>query len=64
MLSENDVLKYFWVYVLSTTFFVSNRMLITFISKFIPYEIFKERQQNISHLRIFGNKCFVINNGK
>ena len=29
-----------------------------------PYELYKGRKPNISHLRIFGSKCYVHNNGK
>jgi len=29
-----------------------------------PYELFKGRKPNIMHLRIFGCKCYVHNNGK
>jgi len=29
-----------------------------------PYELFKGRKLNIMHLRIFGCKCYVHNNGK
>jgi len=29
-----------------------------------PYELFKRRKPNISHLRVFGCKCFILNNGK
>ena len=29
-----------------------------------PYELFKGRKLNIMHLRIFGCKCYVYNNGK
>jgi len=29
-----------------------------------PYELFKSRKPNIMHLRNFGYKCFVHNNGK
>jgi len=29
-----------------------------------PYELYKARKPNISHLRVFGCKCFVLNNGK
>jgi len=28
-----------------------------------PYELFKGRKPNIMHLRIFGCKCYVYNNG-
>ena len=29
-----------------------------------PYELYKDRKPNISHLRSFGCKCFILNNGK
>lgn len=28
------------------------------------YELLKGRKSNISHMRVFGCKCFVLNNGK
>jgi len=28
------------------------------------YELFKGRKPNISHLKVFGCKCFILNNGK
>ena len=34
------------------------------ILKKIPYELWKCRKSNISHLRAFGYKCFVLNNNK
>jgi len=41
-----------------------NRILIRPILKKTPYELFKERKPNISHLRVFSCKCFILNNGK
>ena len=41
-----------------------NRVLIRLILKKTPYELYKGRKPNISHLRVFGFKCFVLNNGK
>ena len=41
-----------------------NRALIRAILKKTPYELYKERKPNISHLHVFGCKCFVLNNGK
>jgi len=29
-----------------------------------PYELYKGRKPNISHLRVFGCKCFILKNGK
>lgn len=30
----------------------------------MPYELYKERNTNTSHLYVFGFKCFIINNVK
>ena len=39
-------------------------MLIRPILKKTPYELFEGRKPNISHLKVFGSKCFILNNGK
>jgi len=41
-----------------------NRVVIWPIVKKTPYELFKGRKLNISHLKVFGYKCFILNNGK
>ena len=38
--------------------------LIRPIFKKTPYELYNGRKPNISHLHVFGCKCFVLNNGK
>jgi len=48
----------------STACYVLNRVLIRPILKKTPYELFKGRKLNISHLRVFGYKCFILNNDK
>jgi len=64
MLNENNLPKYFWVDAVSTACYVLNRVIIRPILKLTPYELFKGRKPTISHLKIFGCKCFVLNNGK
>ena len=39
-------------------------MLIRHILKKTPYELYKGKKPNISYLRVFGCKCFILNNGK
>ena len=39
-------------------------MLIIPILKRTPYELFRGRKPNLSHLKVFGCKCFILNNGK
>ena len=64
MLSESSLPKYFWVDAVSTSCYVMNRVLIRSILNKTPYELFNGRKPNISHLRVFGCSCFVLNNGK
>ena len=64
MLSESSLPKYFWADVVSTSCCVMNRVLIRSILKKMPYELFNGRKPNISHLKVFGCSCFVLNNGK
>jgi len=48
----------------TTACYVLNRVLIRSILKKTPYEIFKGRNPVLSHLKVFGCKCFILNNGK
>jgi len=57
-------LNTFWADALNTACFVLSRVLIRPILNKTPYEFFKGRKPNISHLRVFVCKCFILNNGK
>jgi len=39
-------------------------VLIRPILKKTPYELFRGRKLNLSHLKVFGYKCFILKNGK
>jgi len=64
LLNETNLPKYFWADVVNTTCYVLNRVLIQPILKKTPYKFFKRRKPNISHLRVFDCKSFILNNGK
>jgi len=64
MLNESNLPKYFWVDVVYTASYVLNRTLIRSILKKTPSELYRGRKPSISHLRVFGCKCFILNNGK
>jgi len=64
MLNESKLPKYFWADAVYTAAYVLNRILIRPILKKNPYELYNGRKPSVSHLRVFGCKCFVLNNGK
>jgi len=64
MLNENSLPKYFWADVVNTAYYVLNGVLIRLILKKITYELFNGRRLVLSHLKVFGCKCFILNNGK
>jgi len=64
LLNETNLPKYFWTDAMNTTCYAVNRVLIRPILKKTPYELFKGRKLNVSHFRVFGCKCFILNNGK
>ena len=41
-----------------------NHVFIRPIRKHAPYELYKGRKPNTSHLYVFGNTCFVLNSRK
>nr|KYP31467.1 Copia protein [Cajanus cajan] len=64
MLNETKLPKYFRADAINTACHVLNKVLIQPILKKTPYEIYNGRKPNISYFRVFGCKCFVLNNGK
>ena len=64
MLCENNLLKYFWGEAINTTCYAINRVSIRSLLSKTPYKLYKGRKSNISQLRSFGCKCFILNNGK
>jgi len=65
MLNENSLLpKYFGADAVNIACYILNRVLIRPILKKTLYELFKGRRPLLSHLKVFGCKCFILNNGK
>ena len=64
MLNENSLPNYFWADVVNTACYVLNRVLIRPILKKTPYKLFKGRMPVLNHLKVFGCKFFILNNGK
>ena len=64
ILNDSALPKCFWADVVSTACYVMNRVLIRPMLKKTPYELLNGRKPNIGHLKFFGCKCYILNNGK
>jgi len=64
ILSESSLPKCFWADAVSTTCYVMNQVLIRPILKKTPYELLNGRKPHIGHLKVFGWKCYILNNGQ
>ncbi|XP_015162449.1 uncharacterized protein [Solanum tuberosum] len=64
MLIDSGLAINFWSEVVNTTCYVTNRCLMRSVLKKTPYELLNGRKPSLSHLKAFGCKCVVLNNGK
>ena len=64
IMNDSWLPKCFWADVVSTACYVMNRVLIKPILKKTPYELLNGRKPNIGHLKVFGCKRYILNNGK
>ncbi|CAM8889644.1 unnamed protein product [Rhodiola kirilowii] len=64
MLIESRLARSFWAEAMNAACYVLNRCYLRPILNKTPYELLKGRKPNILHLRVFGSKCYVHNNGK
>ena len=44
--------------------YIVNRVMVRPILKKTPYELFKGKKPNLSHFKVFGCICYILNNGK
>jgi len=64
MLIASGLPRIFWAEALNASCYSINRCMIRPILNKTSYELFQGTKPNIMHLRIFGCKCYVHNNGK
>src|ERR1044071_9925640 len=64
MLISSGFAPSFWAEVVNTACYIINRAMLRPILDKTPYELLGGRPPSIAHLRVFGCKCFVHNNGK
>ena len=64
MLISSGLAPSFWAEAVNTACYIINRAMLRPILDKTPYELLGGRPPSIAHLRVFGCKCFVHNNGK
>jgi hypothetical protein len=60
MLDEFSTPRKFWAEAISTACYVSNRVFFNLNLVKTPYELRFEHRPSVSHLGVFGCKCFVL----
>ncbi|CAM8944616.1 unnamed protein product [Rhodiola kirilowii] len=64
MLIASGVPKIFWAEAVHAASHILNRASLRSMIGKTPYELLRGRKPKISHLKVFGCKCYVHNNGK
>ncbi|XP_019263281.1 PREDICTED: uncharacterized protein LOC109241028 [Nicotiana attenuata] len=64
MLIDDCIEKSFWAEAVKTACYLVNKCMIRSLLNKTPYELLNRRKPKLTHLRTFGCKCFVLNNGK
>ncbi|CAL9021631.1 unnamed protein product [Prunus brigantina] len=59
MLNSANLAKHFWAEAISSACYTANRVYLRPKSKATPYELWKGKKPNVSHLRVFGSTCYI-----
>jgi hypothetical protein len=63
MLDEHRTPRCFWADAISTACYISNRIFLCLILHLNPFELHFGHTPFVSHLKLFGCKCFVLKHG-
>jgi hypothetical protein len=63
MLDMHRTPRRFCANAISTACYISNRIFLRSILHLTPFELRFGRNPSVSHLRLFGCKCFVLKHG-
>ena len=63
MLDEHRTPRKFWAEAISTACYISNRIFLRSILNLTSYELRFGRKPKVSHLRVFGCRCFILKRG-
>ena len=60
MLHNKDIPQKFWAKAVNTSCHIGNRIFFRAGSK-KTHEIWKEKKPKVKYFRVFGSKCFILN---
>jgi hypothetical protein len=60
MLDEYKTFDWFWAEVVNTVCHAISRLYLHKLLKKTPYELITSNKSNVSHFRVFGSKCYVL----
>jgi hypothetical protein len=63
MLDEHSTTRRFWADAISTACYISNRIFLCSILHLTHFELRFGRKSPVSHLKVFGCKCFILKHG-
>jgi hypothetical protein len=60
MLDEYKTSDHFWAEAINTACHAVNRLYLHLLLKKTPYEFLTGNKPNVSYVRVFGSKCYVL----
>ena len=61
MLLNKQIPQKFWGEVVNTSFHIGNRIFFQVGMKKIVYEIWNGKKPRVKYFRVFGSKCYILN---
>ena len=63
MLDKHRTPRKYWAEALNTACYIANRIFLRAFMKKTSYELMHDRTPKVSHLRVFGCRCFILKQG-
>lgn len=61
LLNEHSTPEHFWAEAVNTSCYIINRVIIRKGLNKTPYELWKKKKPSILFFKVFGCKCFILN---
>lgn len=62
ILNAHKLSTYYWTEAVNAASYRANRVFITPMKKESTYELWNKRKPSVSYFKVFGYKCFILNN--